>query len=925
MRLLLKCLTFSIVSLSTFGQHQRLKEIIDDHLPVPLVQASIDSLIITLQKESSEKELADLYHDVALHWHYQNWNKYSEIHHLDRAIESTEKAISLKSKLDSLDIYSLKRSYYNLGILNFYRGDIYTAIDSHLKVVDLGAKDDRTMAAFDYLSTFYKIIGDFQRSIESSRNSISVIKIIGGNDYQQVNSHISLAETFFQMGPLQYSDEIESNLNKADSIIKVGTNVSALEKARVAHQRGNLALMLGEHATAIKYHKSVLDLKNLIAPFYYTSDELNMNLALVYNSLGVSYDKIGDSTNAIKHLKKAISLNPASSLPYENIGDLYTDRNQYKKGLFNYQKAIVLATLGDTVVKDDTFQSIEELQLSTNKTFLLRHLVAKANAWLAYYKYDNNNDHLTHALTTFELADQLIDIIRSQSTEYQTQLYWREQSANLYMKAVETCYLLEDPVKAYYFMERNKALLLLEEISQEKAKEISRLPDSIAKQEFELKREIHLAENTLSNTENAEESNRLKDSIFRYKRNYDLFLESLERSYPDYARLKTQLKILEYEDFISEYVNDQQSVLQYILNEEQGYGILHGLEGSFFFKLEDATDLNRNLDKLNRYFADFQFNEADNQEYQKLSQLVLQSLLPENGLDMISGKTILAVPDYLLQRIPLEALLTQTEPLRYLVEDTEVAYIYSVSYLHSKKSLDQVAEKEIVSVAPVTFERQNLAKLGFSLAEVEGIKDIFGGEILKEDDATKSKFLELMDTFRILHLSTHADIDANGNHWVAFRDEKLHLNEIYAHRNEAEMVVLSACNTSRGDLKKGEGVMSLARAFFNSGAKSVVSSLWPVQDKAGKEIMVEFYQGLDRGLTKSAALRQAKLTYLRNNEQRLSHPSYWASLIVIGDNSAIKNTSAIFDYWPGLLMLLGIAVILIIIYRKADFGRSKPS
>ncbi len=270
------------------------------------------------------------------------------------------------------------------------------------------------------------------------------------------------------------------------------------------------------------------------------------------------------------------------------------------------------------------------------------------------------------------------------------------------------------------------------------------------------------------------------------------------------------------------------------------------------------------------------------------------------------------IPDYSLQRIPFEVLVTNKEPLQYLIDEAEIRYAYSISYLDSKNRSELNATEDLLALAPVRFETLGLGELRYSGPEVIEVQRAIGGLALTENSATKNSFVDQMNLYRILHLSTHADIEPNGNHWVAFRDDKLYLNEIYANRNQAEMVVLSACNTSRGEIQKGEGIMSLARAFFNSGAKSVVSSLWPVHDKSGKDIMVSFYENLDKGLTKSAALRQAKLEYRKNNVDL--PPAYWAALIVIGDNSPLTTHLNIADYWWLLVPLL--IVLIWIGYRR---------
>jgi CHAT domain-containing protein len=95
------------------------------------------------------------------------------------------------------------------------------------------------------------------------------------------------------------------------------------------------------------------------------------------------------------------------------------------------------------------------------------------------------------------------------------------------------------------------------------------------------------------------------------------------------------------------------------------------------------------------------------------------------------------------------------------------------------------------------------------------------------------------------------------------------------------LVTLSACDTGMGDVKNGEGVYGLRRAFLLAGAETVVMSLWPVSDYVTREMMTTYYRGLKRGLGRGEALRHAQLAMLARPERQ--HPFYWASFIQVGE------------------------------------------
>ena len=99
----------------------------------------------------------------------------------------------------------------------------------------------------------------------------------------------------------------------------------------------------------------------------------------------------------------------------------------------------------------------------------------------------------------------------------------------------------------------------------------------------------------------------------------------------------------------------------------------------------------------------------------------------------------------------------------------------------------------------------------------------------------------------------------------------------------ADLVTLSACSTGLGKLVNGEGILGLTRAFFYAGARNVTVSLWSVNDSATASLMKAYYKNLNRGLPKSAALRQAKLALLRGSNVSWRHPYFWAPFVLVGE------------------------------------------
>ena len=149
--------------------------------------------------------------------------------------------------------------------------------------------------------------------------------------------------------------------------------------------------------------------------------------------------------------------------------------------------------------------------------------------------------------------------------------------------------------------------------------------------------------------------------------------------------------------------------------------------------------------------------------------------------------------------------------------------------------------------------RNQIGDLKYTTDEIRNASSFFDGMTFTGSQATESSFKRHGGEFQILHLAMHAIIDEENplqskliftQDQDTLEDGFLNAYELYNMRLTAEMAVLSACNTGFGKLVRGEGVLSLGRAFAYAGCPSIVMSLWPAQDKATADIMRYFYQGL---------------------------------------------------------------------------------
>jgi CHAT domain-containing protein len=310
-------------------------------------------------------------------------------------------------------------------------------------------------------------------------------------------------------------------------------------------------------------------------------------------------------------------------------------------------------------------------------------------------------------------------------------------------------------------------------------------------------------------------------------------------------------------------------------------------------------------------------------------------------------KKLVIIPAGSLANIPYEPLLTikpanhlQFKTHKYFGLDHIISYCYSATLLSEMKSIKHSAFRgDFLGFAP-SFGADNqdgvsmrnrrfaLAPLNYNIKEIKDAKKILGtGKVYFEKDATEENFKKDASKYRIIHFATHGmandkDPDFSLLAFSEIRDsienEFLYVSDLYNMNLNADLVVLSACETGLGELRRGEGVISLARGFSYAGAKSIFTTLWSVNDQSTSIIIESFYKYLKAGKDKDEALHLAKLDFIKSADNNRAHPFLWAPYILIGDSTSIK-IAAIPWFWVFLsiaALILIITVVIKLIFKK---------
>ena len=314
----------------------------------------------------------------------------------------------------------------------------------------------------------------------------------------------------------------------------------------------------------------------------------------------------------------------------------------------------------------------------------------------------------------------------------------------------------------------------------------------------------------------------------------------------------------------------------------------------------------------------------------RLSADLLAPLLPE-GLGPIDRVVVLA--DGALHALPFETLpLNDANGESMLIERASVSYAPSATALDALgRSLDgPPAERGILVVADPSSERPaggtetselvralyddedlSIEPLPAARDEARAIAGlVVDASVLTGAEATESVMKSgSLDGYRVVHFATHGLVSLRAPYRSALvlardgdQDGFLQAREIYRLRMRSELVVLSGCRTARGATVEGDGVQGLAQAFLHAGARSVVASLWNVNDERTATFMEAFYAHLAGGASKTDALRRAKLDLLRR--PATAAPRYWAPFVLIGE----ARQPVVFERAGGKFGALGVAL-----------------
>jgi CHAT domain-containing protein len=645
----------------------------------------------------------------------------------------------------------------------------------------------------------------------------------------------------------------------------------------------------------------------------------------------------------------ATSLSRLAENEFEN-GSLQQSLEYYHKAIDSFLEDFNNTSVFSNPTIEMLDPSIFCFWLITRKASVLRFL----------YEDTQDKQMLLSSFETYKLSIAFLDKIRLSNFSDWVKQDLIKKTHLTFNSAISLSFELykQDSLEQYAFLgfefsEKSKAFQLLQSIGSRKFTDI---PDSLLHAEKLLKLDITNIENSLTYETNIITIADLKVQLKQSKGKLHEIIKLYESRYPQYYSLKYNPDVFSINKLQS-FLNDDEAIYHVTLKKDDIFIFTVTNTDYFLTSLPfDSTiksDITYLLQVQKKPAAYNNIGDNSTKKFQDVASRLHNNLFPESIKKMLTDKKhIIIIPDGMLNYLSFEILVGKKiqkenityKDLDYLIKRHEISYSYSATtYFNSTKAQVDMQQKGYLGFAPtykmdLFTDNEQLAafnqfrsepyNLPGANEEVKISTDLFDGDSYYGLNATESNFKNIVSKYSIIHLAMHALVDDTDpmHSKLLFTEIKDTLNdgylntfEIYSLDLNADLAVLSACNTGNGMFVEGEGIVSLAHAFIYAGCKSIVMSRWYAEDNATKKIVTSFFNFIKAGHNKSTALRQAKLDYINSSDPLTGHPFFWSNMSLIGNNDALlinKNKSKSRWLYFTLLLALLIVVVWVVKHNK---------
>lgn len=800
---------------------------------------------------------------------------------------------------------------------------------------------DPDEVAYALLQTggYYYLQGDYWKALSEFSKALKIGRNIGAKRTEGIALN-NLAAVYAMLGQKSKAlDYFEAALELARKTRDI------VEEIRTLTNIGHIYKDRGDYSRSLDYYEKALAAARRA--------DLPSKESFVMSSMGDAYHLLGDESKALDNYDRAMRIaqeqkdNKRIAYIFLSLGILYQKQGHLEDALQSYTHAVEIGT------ELNHAQIIWEGESGIGAT---------------YEKRGNPKQAIRH----YANAIALYDSVRGKLGLASLGVSFLEDKYAVYPSIVQLLAHQGRLKEAFLYAEKYKAKSLLDVLAKGRIQLDAQLPDSLRARIQQIQAQLDEAHAALSR----ELAKKVRDQARVLELDQQItdlqlqkadITDQVKTKFASYYQL-TSAEPLAARELQRQVLGSDQTLIEYLVGPEKLSVFLVANDTLVYQELpvsreklrtlvaklspifapESGSDQKHRNEVLNAQLADFSVPPAH-----ALYQMLIQPLEP-----WLAGATeLVIVPDDILFYLPFEALVADTSGVQtrydfdkatFLVENYAISYAPSASLLDPRLQRPRHPQQELLALGNPDFGRKttdqdlpeilaetlpfsgNIVRGGAfvplpnSEAEVKAIRKALRGSqthIYTGARATEEIFKKESARHRILHLATH--FLANDENPLYSKivlaqrqnqkdDGYLQTYEVFNLRLNADLVVLSACNTGLGKLRKGEGLIGVSRAFLYAGVPSLVVSLWSVDDKATSILMEHFYRYLRAGLNKKQALRQAKIDYLQAAGAEASDPFFWAPFVLIGDWSPMSFPPAprpLFTLWMATLLVSSISMI----------------
>lgn len=766
-------------------------------------------------------------------------------------------------------------AYAGLGELSYFTRNYVKAMEMYEKALSLYAKADEPRGQGNinyYMGDIYLRTGSYAMALGMYEKALSFF-LRTGSPLGQGNAYEAKGEVYFFMGEFAKATEM---FEKALSLYQ--RNDDPVGQGLVYQNMGEIALRSGNYPGSLEASGKAL-----------------------YN-----YKRAGNIYGQIK--------------VYRTLGDVHARTAGNAEAVQMYDNAIKLA---------GRMEDIEtEAYLMMKKAAVLRREKKIAAAMQLYEQ----------AMARFEKVRRQAGFAEIKKS-FMERIYDQYEDATVFM--IENNYR----EKAIEYAESMKARVFLDQLAEglvdlEKGidPELRKKRDAIEGRLSSLQKQI--SDQMQGKKPDQKRLEALKSEYESLGNDLEALKREIRYRNPLYSSVQYP-EPTKLADLQTDVLKDDEVILEYLVSRDGIYCFVISRDAYEIVKLNAGTDDSMPAkgrtqqkileDRVNALLETLK-QETGWWHQKRIASVILYNILIRPLEKHLQGRTLIIIPDGILTRLPFEVLsLRDGEGTKYLIEKHRIKYVQSASVLlmlrkqYRKEGVsgsfigfgdpvydyenfssgkresggDNKGQRKASGIADLTrsgYERAGgkLYRLVGSGEEVKAIGMIFEEQrnavnpMLRLDARESRAKRKDMDRYGYIHFSTHGILDDNYQAIALSQvpdseeDGYLTLGEIMNSRYNANLVVLSACQTGLGKMERGEGVTGLTRAVMYAGSPAAVVSLWSVSDEGTKELMVLFYEKMiKKGMPKDEALRSAKLDMIKRRKH--GHPYFWSAFVMYGE------------------------------------------